>query len=452
MKLDEGRYLNDRLATYLIPTALDAPHIRTILVEAPYSGVAARREGRRRAADGRGRARGRGRDPRRDRRLDPRPARRRRSGSSRRSRPRPRSASGRAPPRERVPVPGQRRARRRSTCPGMRRLLDVLREDLGLTGHEGGLRGRGVRGVLRPARRPGRRCLPRARSARSRAGSSGRSRGSRSRHGSEARSTPSRRPSWSTAPRSAGSARPGMLMAARAYLDGGGGPDDGADPRGDRRQPVPLHGLHEDRGRDRGRRRRRSIEMGGLSTREADRFRRAWGGAAAPMSDCRVLARARSSAASRCSRRSSSGSSAAARQSRRLMPAEPPIDTPRDLFEAYERLAAGADPPDRRGHRHHGRDHRRARDRSRSGCSTSRGSTSCAASPSRRARSCSARARTYTEIRRSALCREHLPALVEAAATIGAAQIQNRGHARRQHRQRLAGGRHAARSCSPPMR
>jgi CO/xanthine dehydrogenase FAD-binding subunit len=34
---------------------------------------------------------------------------------------------------------------------------------------------------------------------------------------------------------------------------------------------------------------------------------------------------------------------------------------------------------------------------------------------------------TYTAIRRSALCREHLPALVEAAATIGAAQIQNRG-------------------------
>ena len=34
---------------------------------------------------------------------------------------------------------------------------------------------------------------------------------------------------------------------------------------------------------------------------------------------------------------------------------------------------------------------------------------------------------TYTEIRRSALCREHLPVLVEAAATIGAVQIQNRG-------------------------
>jgi CO/xanthine dehydrogenase FAD-binding subunit len=34
---------------------------------------------------------------------------------------------------------------------------------------------------------------------------------------------------------------------------------------------------------------------------------------------------------------------------------------------------------------------------------------------------------TYSEIRRSDVCREHLPALVEAAATIGAAQIQNRG-------------------------
>jgi len=34
---------------------------------------------------------------------------------------------------------------------------------------------------------------------------------------------------------------------------------------------------------------------------------------------------------------------------------------------------------------------------------------------------------TYTDIRRSALCREHLPVLVDAAATIGAAQIQNRG-------------------------
>ncbi len=34
---------------------------------------------------------------------------------------------------------------------------------------------------------------------------------------------------------------------------------------------------------------------------------------------------------------------------------------------------------------------------------------------------------TFSDIRASAACREHAPALVEAAATIGAAQIQNRG-------------------------
>ncbi len=38
IKMKDGGYLNDRLATYLIPTALDAPRIRTILVENPYSG------------------------------------------------------------------------------------------------------------------------------------------------------------------------------------------------------------------------------------------------------------------------------------------------------------------------------------------------------------------------------------------------------------------------------
>jgi CO/xanthine dehydrogenase Mo-binding subunit len=39
IKLDDGRYLNDRLATYLIPTSLDAPSITSILVEKPYSGA-----------------------------------------------------------------------------------------------------------------------------------------------------------------------------------------------------------------------------------------------------------------------------------------------------------------------------------------------------------------------------------------------------------------------------
>jgi CO/xanthine dehydrogenase Mo-binding subunit len=39
IKLRDGRYLNDRLATYIIPTALDAPRITTILVEAPFAAV-----------------------------------------------------------------------------------------------------------------------------------------------------------------------------------------------------------------------------------------------------------------------------------------------------------------------------------------------------------------------------------------------------------------------------
>jgi CO/xanthine dehydrogenase Mo-binding subunit len=39
MKLVDGRYLNDRLATYLVPTSLDAPRITSILVERPFSGA-----------------------------------------------------------------------------------------------------------------------------------------------------------------------------------------------------------------------------------------------------------------------------------------------------------------------------------------------------------------------------------------------------------------------------
>jgi CO/xanthine dehydrogenase Mo-binding subunit len=39
IKLVDGRYQNDRLATYLIPTSLDAPRIRSVLVEKPFSGA-----------------------------------------------------------------------------------------------------------------------------------------------------------------------------------------------------------------------------------------------------------------------------------------------------------------------------------------------------------------------------------------------------------------------------
>jgi CO/xanthine dehydrogenase Mo-binding subunit len=39
MKVQDGRYVNDRLATYLIPTAIDAPRITSILVEAPFEAL-----------------------------------------------------------------------------------------------------------------------------------------------------------------------------------------------------------------------------------------------------------------------------------------------------------------------------------------------------------------------------------------------------------------------------
>lgn len=108
------------------------------------------------------------------------------------------------------------------------------------------------------------------------------------------------------------------------------------------------------------------------------------------------------------------------------MPAEPPIDTPKHLFEAYERLAAGATRPIAGGTDvmvaitgELGPIPERMLDLSR--IDALRGIALEANGLVLGART------TYTEIRRSALCREHLPALVEAAATIGAAQIQNRG-------------------------
>lgn len=108
------------------------------------------------------------------------------------------------------------------------------------------------------------------------------------------------------------------------------------------------------------------------------------------------------------------------------MPAEPPIESPRTLFEAYDRLAAGPTRPIAGGTDimvaitgELGPIPERMLDLSRleelRGISLERGALLLGART------------TYTEIRRSTLCREHVPALVEAAATIGAAQIQNRG-------------------------
>ena len=38
MKLSRGRYLNERMTNYLIPTTKDSPRQNVILVENPYSG------------------------------------------------------------------------------------------------------------------------------------------------------------------------------------------------------------------------------------------------------------------------------------------------------------------------------------------------------------------------------------------------------------------------------
>jgi CO/xanthine dehydrogenase FAD-binding subunit len=108
------------------------------------------------------------------------------------------------------------------------------------------------------------------------------------------------------------------------------------------------------------------------------------------------------------------------------MPPEPPIDVPRRLFEAYERLAAAPATPIAGGTDvmvritgEIGAPPERLLDLSH--VEELRGITLEAGGLVLGART------TYTDIRRSALVRAHLPTLVEAAATIGAIQIQNRG-------------------------
>ncbi|TMF38382.1 MAG: carbon monoxide dehydrogenase [Chloroflexi bacterium] len=111
-------------------------------------------------------------------------------------------------------------------------------------------------------------------------------------------------------------------------------------------------------------------------------------------------------------------------------PVEPPIETPASLPEAYAVLAdssaedpvtpiAGGTDVMVRITGEIGEPPRRMVDLSRlrelRGIAVDRGAVVLGALT------------TYTEIRRSSVCREHLPALVEAAATIGAGQIQNRG-------------------------
>ena len=261
----------------------------------------------------------------------------------------------------------------------MRRLLDVLREDLGLTGTKEGcgegecgacsvlLDGEVVDCVPRP-RLPGRR---RATSGRSRAWLAGRP--------TDAALDALQQAFLETGGAQCGICTPGMLMAARAYLDAGGGPDE-------------------------------------------DAIREAIAGNLCRCTGYTKIIEAIALAAD-------------ARPARvpRLMPpvVEPPLDVAaharRGLRAARGNGRDVAAAPLAGGTDLHGPDHRRARRRRRRACSTCGGSTSCAASPLEAGSLVLGALTTYTDIRRSAICREHVPALAEAAATIGAAQIQNRG-------------------------
>ena len=220
IKLRDGRYLNDRLATYIIPTALDAPRISTILVEAPFGSV----------PHG---AKGVGELP-----MDvgapaviaaiadatgvwihdlPASPERILAGAGRAAGGR-RAPTGRlrtGPPCMSVYRFSVNDAAAEVDVPGMRRLLDVLREELALDRHERGLRRGRVRRLHGPARRRAGRCLPRARSARSTAPMSERSRASgrpgraRARRARRSSSMPCRRRSSRPAAPNAGSARRG---------------------------------------------------------------------------------------------------------------------------------------------------------------------------------------------------------------------------------------------------
>ena len=273
IKLHDGRYLNDRLATYLIPTALDAPRIETDPGRGAVRRRAPRRQGRRRAAHGRRGARGRGRHPRRDRRLDPRPARLAGADPGRPRRARAARTAGHLDARDaRL---GSARTRRAMSyqvtvngvefevdAPGMRRLLDVLREELGLTGTKEGcgegecgactvlLDGEVVDACLVPI------CQADGRDVRTVEGLADTSHGAPLLSPLQDRLPAGRR--RTVRHLHAGHARRGAgLPGLRRRADGAG------HPRGDRRQPVPLHGLHEDRRGDRpGRHRRLGLTRG----------------------------------------------------------------------------------------------------------------------------------------------------------------------------------------------
>ncbi len=263
LKLIDGRYQNDRLATYLIPTAMDAPRITAILLEHPYSG----------APHG---AKGVGELP-----MDvvapaivaaihdaigawitDLPATSERVLAALTDSAPPRTAGdqrGVADVTYRLTVNG---VPTEVEAPGMRRLLDVLREDLGLTGTKEGC-GEGECGacsVLLDGAVVDSCLVPLCQV-----------------NGAEVQTVEGLDANGAlntlqaafleTGGAQCGICTPGMLMAGQAFLASRRRANRGGRPRGHRRQPVPLHGLHQDHrrhrpGRRAGRRGRRDRGLG----------------------------------------------------------------------------------------------------------------------------------------------------------------------------------------------
>ena len=276
----------------------------------------------------------------------------------------------------------------------MRRLLDVLREDLGLTGTKEGCGEGRVRRLLGPARRRGRRFLPRPDLPGRRLAWSGPSRAwPRRRRSAARRSTRSSRRSSRPAAPSAGSARRACSW---------------------RRGPTSTPAAAPDE----------------------DAIREAIAGNLCRCTGYTKIVEAIALAAARAG--GGLSDAASSRRSRR----------PRTLAEAYALLARSAADdqltPIAGGTDVMVADHRRARRAAGAAARPVAARRAARASPREADALVLGALTTYTEIRRSALCREHLPGARRGRGDDRRGPDPEPRHARRQHRERLAGRRHAA--------
>ena len=151
------------------------------------------------------------------------------------------------PPPATHPLHASTAPRSRRPRAGGRRLLDVLRRDLGLTGTKEGcgegecgacavlVDGELVNSCLVPVGQVDGHEIAHRRGPRGRRPLS-----------------PLQQAFHEVGGAQCGLCTPGMLLAAHALLVSGRPAGDRGHPRGDRRQPLPLHGLHEDHRGDRG--------------------------------------------------------------------------------------------------------------------------------------------------------------------------------------------------------